>query len=73
MGGSYGGYSAVLAMTRDPGLFKAAIVEYGVMDIAYQMQNNPFSWRLHLDENEIDAPVRSFKSTNAKYLSRYPP
>ena len=50
MGGSYGGYSAALAMTRDPGLFKAAIVEYGVTDIAYQMQNNPFSWGLHLDE-----------------------
>ncbi|RUW72034.1 prolyl oligopeptidase family serine peptidase, partial [Mesorhizobium sp. M1E.F.Ca.ET.063.01.1.1] len=28
----------------------AAIVDYGVMDIAYQMQNNPFSWGLHLDE-----------------------
>lgn len=50
MGGSYGGYSAALAMTRDPGLFKAAIVEYGVTDVAYQMQNNPFSWGLHLDE-----------------------
>lgn len=50
MGGSYGGYSAALAMTRDPGVFKAAIVDYGVMDIAYQMQNNPFSWGLHLDE-----------------------
>ena len=50
MGGSYGGYSAAMAMTRDPGLFKVAIVEYGVMDVAYQMQNNPFSWGLHLDE-----------------------
>jgi len=50
IGGSYGGYSSALAMTRDPGLFKAAIIEYGVTDIAYQMQNNPFSWGLHLDE-----------------------
>jgi dipeptidyl aminopeptidase/acylaminoacyl peptidase len=50
MGGSYGGYSAALAMTRDPGLFKAAIVEHAVTDIVYQMQNNPHSWGLHLDE-----------------------
>jgi dipeptidyl aminopeptidase/acylaminoacyl peptidase len=50
MGGSYGGYSAALAMTRDPGPFKAAIVEHSVTDVAYQMQNNPFSWGLHLDE-----------------------
>jgi len=50
MGGSYGGYSAALAMTRDPGLFKAAVVEYGVTNVAYQMQNNPYSWGLHLDE-----------------------
>jgi dipeptidyl aminopeptidase/acylaminoacyl peptidase len=50
MGGSYGGYSAALAMTRDPGLFKAAIVEYAVTDLVYDMQNLPFSWGLHLDE-----------------------
>ncbi|PYE39926.1 dipeptidyl aminopeptidase/acylaminoacyl peptidase [Rhizobium sp. PP-WC-2G-219] len=49
MGGSYGGYAAALAMTRDPGVFKAAIAEYGVMDVKYQMQNNPFSWGLFLD------------------------
>ncbi|MEI3853660.1 MULTISPECIES: alpha/beta hydrolase family protein [unclassified Ensifer] len=49
MGGSYGGYAAALAMTRDPGVFKAAIAEYGVMDVKYQMQNNPFAWGLSLD------------------------
>ncbi|MCC5781190.1 S9 family peptidase [Nitratireductor sp. B36] len=52
MGGSYGGYSAALAMTRDPGLFKAAIVESAVLDLRYQMQNNPFSWALGRDELE---------------------
>lgn len=50
MGGSYGGYSAALAMTRDPGLFKVGIVDYAVTDIPYQMTNNPFAWGLNLDE-----------------------
>ncbi|EKF43288.1 peptidase S9 prolyl oligopeptidase active site domain protein [Nitratireductor indicus C115] len=52
MGGSYGGYSAALAMTRDPGLFKAAIVESAVLDVPYQMQNNPYAWGLNRDEAE---------------------
>lgn len=52
MGGSYGGYSAALAMTRDPGLFKAAIVEYAVLDVPYQMRNNPFAWGLSPDETQ---------------------
>ncbi|AOF93920.1 S9 family peptidase [Sinorhizobium sp. RAC02] len=51
MGGSYGGYSAALAMTRDPGLFKVAIAEYAVTDIVYNMQNEPHRWGLHLDES----------------------
>lgn len=52
MGASFGGYSAALAMTRDPGLFKAAIVESGVLDLRYQMQNNPYSWALSRGELE---------------------
>lgn len=50
MGGSYGGYAAAEAMVRDPGVFKAAIAEYGVMDIKYQMDNNPFAWGLIKDQ-----------------------
>lgn len=50
MGASYGGYAAALAMTRDPGIFKAAVVESAVLDVKYQMQNNPFAWGLFLDE-----------------------
>lgn len=49
MGGSYGGLSAALAMTRDPGLFRAAVVDSAVLDIPYQMDNNPFAWRLRPD------------------------
>jgi dipeptidyl aminopeptidase/acylaminoacyl peptidase len=50
MGFSYGGYSAALAMTRDPGLFKAAIVESAILDVPYQMENYPAFWELSLDE-----------------------
>ncbi|MEL6437417.1 MAG: prolyl oligopeptidase family serine peptidase, partial [Pseudomonadota bacterium] len=50
MGGSYGGYSAALAMTRDPGLFKAGIVDFAVLDVPYQMDNNPYGWGLAPDE-----------------------
>lgn len=50
MGGSFGGYVSALAMTRDPGLFKAAIAEYAVTDIAYQMRNNPAAWGLIVEQ-----------------------
>ena len=39
-------------MTRDPGLFKAAIVEYAMLDMTYQMQNNPAAWGLYPDETQ---------------------
>ncbi len=45
-GGSYGGYAAAMAMVRDPGLFAAAIVEHAVLDLPYQMRNNPNAWNL---------------------------
>ncbi|PYE92515.1 dipeptidyl aminopeptidase/acylaminoacyl peptidase [Rhizobium sp. PP-F2F-G38] len=50
MGGSYGGYAAALAMARDVGVFKAAVVDYGLLDVKYQMQNNPFAWGLYLGQ-----------------------
>ena len=46
MGASFGGYSAARIMTRNPGFFKVAIVEHAVLDLPYQMKNNPFSWGL---------------------------
>lgn len=46
MGGSYGGYSAAMSVLRDPDLFKAAIIEHAVLDLPYQMRNNPFAWGL---------------------------
>ncbi|MGH1331006.1 MAG: alpha/beta hydrolase family protein [Paracoccaceae bacterium] len=49
MGGSYGGYASALAMTRDPGLFKAALVEHAVLDVEYQVRNNPGVWGNYLD------------------------
>lgn len=46
IGGSYGGYAAAMGMTRDAGVFKAGIVEHAVLDVPYQMRNNPFAWGL---------------------------
>lgn len=55
MGLSYGGYSAALAMTRDPGLFDAAIVRFPMLDIEFQSTNFPGFW-----ENGIDGWWRYF-------------
>jgi dienelactone hydrolase len=44
MGASYGGYAAALAMTRDPGLFDAAIVEFPMLDIEFQSKYHPGFW-----------------------------
>lgn len=44
MGISYGGYSAALAMTRDPGLFDAAIVEFPMLDVEFQSKYHPGFW-----------------------------
>jgi dipeptidyl aminopeptidase/acylaminoacyl peptidase len=44
MGTSYGGYSAALAMTRDPDLFDAAIVEFPMLDVEYQSKYHPGFW-----------------------------
>jgi dipeptidyl aminopeptidase/acylaminoacyl peptidase len=43
MGSSYAGYSAALAMTQDPPLFSAAILEHAVTDLKYQMEKQSFS------------------------------
>jgi dipeptidyl aminopeptidase/acylaminoacyl peptidase len=55
MGGSYGGYSAALAMTRDPGLFDAAIVEFPMLDVEFQSKTYPGFW-----DNGIDGWWRYF-------------
>lgn len=55
MGISYGGYSAALAMTRDPGLFDEAIVEFPMLDVEFQSQNYPGFW-----DNGMDAWWRYF-------------
>lgn len=45
-GGSYGGYAAAMAATDPEGPFAAAIIEHAVLDVEYQMRNNPFAWGL---------------------------
>lgn len=55
MGASYGGYAAALAMTRDPGLFDAAIVEFPMLDAEFQSKYHPGFWN-----NGINAWWRYF-------------
>lgn len=45
-GGSYGGYSAAFAATDPDSPFAAAVIEHAVLDVEYQMRNNPFAWGL---------------------------
>lgn len=47
IGGSYGGYAAGMAATEQDTPFAAAIVEHAVLDVEYQMRNNPFAWGLN--------------------------
>jgi dipeptidyl aminopeptidase/acylaminoacyl peptidase len=64
MGISYGGYSAALAMTRDPGLFDAAIVEFPMLDVEFQSKYHPGFW-----DDGIDGWWRYFgKTDNANDL-----
>jgi dipeptidyl aminopeptidase/acylaminoacyl peptidase len=45
MGASYGGYSAALAMTQEPGLFDAAVVEIPMLDPEFQSKYHPGFWK----------------------------
>ncbi|MFE0017644.1 alpha/beta hydrolase family protein [Mesorhizobium sp. NPDC059054] len=62
MGASYGGYAAALAMARDRGLFKVAIIENAITDLVHCMQNTPSAWGLHMEEvkryfGDVDDPA----------------
>tara|TARA_R110002126_G_scaffold68704_2_gene174010 strand:- start:30579 stop:32525 length:1947 start_codon:yes stop_codon:yes gene_type:complete len=72
MGMSYGGYSAAFAMTRDPGLFDAAIVEFPMLDIEFQSRIYPGFW-----QNGIDGWWRYFgkvdNSEDLELMREYSP
>ena len=72
MGMSYGGYSAALAMTRDPGLFDAAIVEFPMLDVEFQSKYHPGFW-----DSGIDGWRRYFGSLDnqedLKLMQKYSP
>lgn len=72
MGMSYGGYSAALAMTRDPGLFDAAIVEFPMLDVEFQSRIFPGFW-----ESGIDGWWRYFGRTDnpedLEFMRQYSP
>ena len=46
-GGSYGGYASAMAATDPESPFSAAIIQHAVLDMEYQMRNNPFAWGLN--------------------------
>ncbi len=74
MGESYGGYAAAMAMTRDPGLFDAAIVEFPMLDAEFQTRHYPGFWENGLNvwwryfgriENDDDlAMMREYSPIN---------
>lgn len=74
MGTSYGGYAAGMAMTRDPDLFDAAIVEFPMLDVEFQGKYHPATWKPTLnlwwryfgkpDNPEDVALMREFSPVN---------
>jgi dienelactone hydrolase len=48
MGTSYGGYAAAMAALRDPETFAAAVVEFPMLDVAYQSNFPPAFWGLDM-------------------------
>lgn len=72
MGESYGGYAAAMAMTRDPGLFEAAIVEFPMLDVEFQTKHYPASWK-----KELESWWRYFgrikRSDDLEQMRRYSP
>ncbi|RVT80708.1 S9 family peptidase [Rhodobacteraceae bacterium CCMM004] len=45
-GGSYGGYAAAMGALDRPDLFRAAVIEHAMLDVAYQSQFPPHAWAL---------------------------
>lgn len=43
-GGSFGGYSALMALARAPGRFKAAVVMAAITDMKHFLENRPPEW-----------------------------
>ena len=44
MGGSFGGYSAMMGVARDPGFFAVGISIFGAVDLEYQTASAPHFW-----------------------------
>lgn len=74
MGASYGGYSAALAMMREPDLFSAGIVEFPMLDVEFQSRYHPgfwddglYGWWRYFGELDNDddlADMRRFSPSN---------
>lgn len=71
-GESFGGMIAALSMSRDPGLFAAAIIDYPVVDLPFQMEHNPATWALFTDQVEryFGTPVNE---ADARALHEFSP
>jgi len=70
-GVSFGGTIAALAMCRDPDLFAAAIIDCAVLDLPFQMRNNPLAWAMVTDK--VEQYFGAASGTDAEALLEYSP
>jgi dipeptidyl aminopeptidase/acylaminoacyl peptidase len=70
-GESFGGTIAALAMCRDPDLFAAAIIDCAVLDLPFQMRNNPLEWTMVTDK--VEQYFGAASGTDAEALLEYSP
>lgn len=50
MGGSYGGYAAAMSILQRPDMFKTALIEHAMLDVAYQSEFPPHFWGLNTEK-----------------------
>ena len=68
IGGSFGGYAALMAPLIEPELFKCAIPRYGPYDLVYQMQNADY-----MDKDSVSVGAMKKYGDNEKIWREHSP